>query len=87
MHVFIKAISIEFRLQFRHPQSVSSANYGGSFWFKIMISINKYMIYKGNFDQVSIAVQAYPVFKPSHSADQVMKCSVNFYELRLFGSF
>ena len=25
MHVFIKAISIEFRLQFRHPQSVSRA--------------------------------------------------------------
>ena len=25
------------------------------------------MIYKCNFDRVSIAVQAYPVFKPSHA--------------------
>ena len=43
------------------------------------ILIKKHMIYKGKFDRVSIAVQAYPVFKPSHFADQVMKCSVNFY--------
>ena len=34
-------------------------------WSKIMIFVKKHVISKGNCDQISIAVQAYPVFKPS----------------------